>query len=129
MAFKGFEPNIRVMELQKASPLCLLLFPEVIVKETLDAIRLLPLGAFSLRKRAPHSSNWPFKSNAQALPTPKTSKSPAEIPVVFHWAWTKSTQSSKGAMKTKSVKNQSRPRAPFLCMKGGRMKAKDEAPK
>ena len=68
-ALRGFEQNVRVMELMKSSPFCRLLFPTSIVKETLQAMRTSPLGvnAFFRRNRSfSSSSNLPFRL------TPKT---------------------------------------------------------
>ena len=126
MAFRGYEQNIRVLELQRSSPFCPLLFPEEIVRETLDAIRLSPMGIgsfFKKNRNASQSSNWPFKSPGRAKPTPKTKKSPAKKPVVFHPGWSKSSQASKGGTSTES-KGHYRPKSPFRGKKGGPYKGK-----
>ena len=127
MAFKGFEQNIRVLELQRSSPFCPLLFPEEVVKETLDALRLSPLGMgsfFKKNKSSFRSSNWPFKSQAKAQPSPKTSKSPAKKAGAFPPFWSRFSQQSKGGAKPESSKGQNRPKSPFRGKKGGPYKGK-----
>ena len=127
MAFKGFEQNIRVQELQRSSPFCPLLFPEETIRETLDAIRLSPLGmgSFFKKNRPPfRSSNWPFKSPAKAQPSPKTSKSPSKRGGAFSSFWNRSSQQSKGGAKTESQKGQNRPKSPIRGKKGGSYKGK-----
>ena len=51
MVFKGYEQNIRVIELQRSSPFCTLLFPEDTVKEALDAMKISPLGMNAFFKK------------------------------------------------------------------------------
>ena len=127
MAFKGCEQNIRVLELQRSSPFCPLLFPEEIVRETLDAIRLSPMGVgvfFKKNKNAFLFSNCPFKALAKAMPTPKTPKLPAKKLAAFRPGWAKTSQTSKGGAKSDSQKGQYHPKSPFRGRKGGPYKGK-----
>ena len=117
MVLKGYEQNIRVIELQKSSPFCSLLFSQEIVKETLDAMKISPVGMHAFFKKKHFfslSSNMPFKNASQSLTTPKTSKSPAQKLVVFHPSWSKSAQ-PRASKKTESGnKTPSKLKSPFM---------------
>ena len=127
MVFKGYEQNVRVLELQRSSPFCEFLFPEDVVKDALDAMKTSPLGmsAFFKKKRFfSLSSNMPFKSNARAQTTSKTFKSSAKKPVVYHPVWSKSSQPRSGKKTEYGNKTPAKSKPPFRGRKGGPYKGR-----
>ena len=125
-AFKGFEQNVRVMELMKSSPFCRLLFPTNAVKDAMHAVRNSPLGihAFFRRNRSfNQSSNLPFKIGSSLSAKPRTQKSPAKKPVVFHSKWSELSQPRAG-FKKDSGKSPAKSKSPFGGRKGGPYKGK-----
>ena len=125
-AFKGFEQNVRMMELMKSSPFCRLLFPTSVVKETLKTIRNSPLGVYAFFKRnrnfAP-SSNLPFRIGSKAPTKSSAKKSPAKKQVDFRSRWTKSSN-PRGGYRSDSGKSPAKSKSPFRGRKGGPYKGK-----
>ena len=126
-AFRGFEQNVRVMELMKSTPFCRLLFPMSAMKDLMHAVRNSPLGinAFFRRNRGfAQSSNLPFKIGSSLSAKPKTSKSPAKKrSVVFHQKWSKTPQPRAG-YKKESGKSPAKSKSPFRGRKGGPYKGR-----
>ena len=124
--FRGFEQNVRVMELMKSSPFCRLLFPTSVVKETLQTMKNSPLGmhAFFRKNRTfAQSSNLPFRMSPKTPTKQRPKKSPAKKSVVFHSRWTKSSQPRAG-FKSDSGKSPAKSKTPFRGRKGGPYKGR-----
>ena len=127
MVFKGYEQNIRVIELQRSSPFCALLFPEDTVREALDAMKTSPLGMgafFKKRRFFSLSSNMPFKSTPRSQTTSKTFKSSAKKPIVFHPQWSKSPQPRSSPKPQSGKKPPAKSKSPFRGRKGGPYKGR-----
>ena len=125
--FKGYEQNVRVLELMKSSPFCRLLFPTSIVRETLQAMRTSPLGvhAFFRRNRSfSPSSNLPFRLTPKTPTKQRTKKSPAKKSVPLHSRWSKSSQPRVSGFRSDSGKSPAKSKKPFRGRKGGPYKGR-----
>ena len=126
-AFRGFEQNVRVMELMKSSPFCRLLFPTSVVKETLQAMRNSPLGVnafFRKNRKFVPSSNLPFRITPKIPVKARPKKAPVKRQVVLHPRWSKSSQPRSSGYKSDSGKSPAKSSTPFRGRKGGPYKGR-----